>query len=138
MKSLLATIAIIFVAPSLFASANLRVTALATPDVVRAGLPFTIGFFVQNIGPDTAKNVVLTTTATAALRLGDMVAHTSSALPMSVTAPLTGGPFAVTATVSSDTEDADPSDNIAIRTVTVSTNPEIGRASCRERVCLVV
>jgi hypothetical protein len=126
MKALLATIAMIVVAPSLYAASNLRITAALSEDPVRAGLPFAPGFLVQNLGPDIAKNAVLTTNAnTAPLSLGDIGVRNQRPVSVTVTAPLTAGPFAVTATVSSDTEDADPSDNIATRTVTVSTNPDL-------------
>jgi hypothetical protein len=125
MKPLLATIAITLAAPVLFAAANLRVTAMVSENPVRAGLPFAPGFLVQNLGPDIAKNAVLTTTASAPIALHDIGVHWSPQVTVTAVAPLTAGPFTVTATVSSDTEDADPSDNIASRTVTVSTNPDL-------------
>ena len=126
MKAALATIAITLAAPVLFAAANLRVTATVSQDPVRAGLPFAAGFLVKNLGPDIAKKVMLTTNAnTPPLSLGDIGVQVGDQVSVTVTAPLTAGPFAVTATVRSDTEDADPSDNIATRTVTVSTNPDL-------------
>jgi len=126
MKSLLATIAITLAAPALFAAANLRITATLSADPVRGGLPFSPGFLIQNLGPDIAKNAVLITNAnTAPLSLGDIGVRNERGVSVTVTAPRTAGPFAVTATVSSDTEDSDPTDNIATRTVTVSTNPDL-------------
>lgn len=126
MKSLLATIAITLAAPALFAAANLRITTTLSADPVRGGLPFSPGFLIQNLGPDTAKNAVLTTSAnTPPLSLGDIGVGNQRGTSVTVTAPRTAGPFAVTATVSSDTEDSDPTDNIATRTVTVSTNPDL-------------
>jgi len=126
MKSLFATIAIALAAPALFAAANLRITATLSQDPVRGGLPFSPGFLIQNLGPDIAKNAVLTTNAnTAPLLLGDIGVHNSFVNTVTVIAPLTAGSVAVTAAISSDTEDSDPTDNIATRTVTVSTNPDL-------------
>jgi len=126
MKSLLATIAITLAAPALFAAANLRITTTLSADPVRGGLPFSPGFLVENLGPDIAKHAVLTTNAnTTPLLLGDMGVHTNQTVTVTATAPRTAGPFAVTATVSSETEDSDPTDNLATRTVTVSTNPDL-------------
>src|SRR6476661_8747093 len=113
MKSLLATIAISLAAPALFAAANLRITATLSQDPVRGGLPFSPGFLIQNLGPDIAKNAVMTTNAnTTPLSLGDIGVHNSQVDTVTVAAPLTPGPVSVTATISSETEDSDPTDNI--------------------------
>jgi hypothetical protein len=119
-------------------SADLVLDASATP-VVRAGDMFGILTVLHNLGPDVARNVVVTFQVDGLpnaelpcpggrCALGDVqpgADATNSVPQFEVTLPASNLTMTVTITVTSDTPDPHPDNNSVTRTVVVTTAPRL-------------
>jgi hypothetical protein len=136
MKTLLLGAVLSIVSTALFADADLSLIPYTSEGTTFiAGVRRSVTFTVHNNGPDAAKDVVVTITATGAdaigpcatgcpigdgtLRVGDSSASVALDLPD------TPGDVIVTASVTSSTPDPNPGNSRASMTVHVSPNPEI-------------
>jgi hypothetical protein len=129
MKTLL-LIAITAATTPLFASADLKITASTSQTVIRAGYTYSgLSFIVRNDGPDVARNVTMTVTApfevACPCSLGNIPAGQTSSRLIQLLPPGPAGPITVTASVTSDTPDPNPSDNSFSQEMTVSTDPDL-------------
>jgi hypothetical protein len=126
----IAVIAFTLAATSVFASADLTITASTSQTLIRAGYTYSgLSFMVRNNGPDAARNVTLTVTAPFAVpcpcSLGDLPAGQSVTRVMQFMPPGPSGTVTLTASVSSDAPDPSPADNSVSQAMTVSTDPDL-------------
>jgi uncharacterized repeat protein (TIGR01451 family) len=112
--------------------ADLSVTKIATPDPVQVGQTLSYTITVNNAGPDSAKNVIVTDTlpdkilfmaaiadgwtceeisGVVVCKLPELAEGESSVITI-LLIPLEEGELSNSATVSSDTPDPDPDDNV--------------------------
>src|SRR5947209_3487657 len=132
MKPLAIVAALLLSLPSLFASADLKITADSSVTVIRAGFKFPGLFFnVHNDGPDAATGVKLEVSSPIAVGcnscddIGPIPSGESRGRFIDIPAPNGDLTFTVTATVSSAVPDPNPADNTASKTFTVSTAPDL-------------
>lgn len=135
MKSSLAAALLVLLATPLFASADLRLSAPYPPFTVVSGSSGGLLFTLSNKGPDEAKDVVLTVTATGGVLTGcEAGCHVLDTLAygaqVSIFSPHgfnfdNPGVVTITATATSSTPDPDPSNNQTSITVTVSPDPDL-------------
>jgi len=135
MRYALTAALLVFLSTPLFAGADLSLTAGIPSFTVVSGSSGGPTFNLRNRGPDDAKDVVLTVTATGGVltrcETGCLVRDTvvsgdqrmiSSPFGMEFDNP---GVVTITATVTSSTPDPDPSNNQTTITVTVSPDPDL-------------
>jgi hypothetical protein len=130
MKAFLFAAALAMTSTALLASTDLAISVLTPATPIRAGYPSNVQFGVLNHSfVEAAKNVTITITAnvpfTCNCNLGTLQAGTANSAFASFTAPSTAGTIAISATLSSDTQDPDPSNNTASITLPVSTDPDV-------------
>jgi len=129
MKTLVATIAILLAAPSLFASADLVLTVSPPAPLNRAGFTSGLFFQVRNNGPDTATGVKLSISSdvpnTCSCDLGDIPPGQLRGASVSFVVPSIDGTIAFSGTASSNTPDPNPSNNSASVVVNVSADPDL-------------
>jgi hypothetical protein len=116
-------------------SANLRLL-INNDFVINAGESIYLGETLYNFGPDTARNVVITTQligfpgatspCPAGCALGDAAPNRSVKIPQfSAVAPIADFSFTYRITVTTDTSDPDTTNNVAAITVRVSTGTDL-------------
>jgi hypothetical protein len=139
LKSALVSIAIAFAVVAAHAdSADLKIDQFNPEPVEHAGQMFSDNIFISNLGPDTARNVVVTQKVDGfpevqlpcpdgRCSIGDL--KTTDYYPqvprIAQALPLRDFTFTVTVTVSSDTPDPNPENNSVTRTIQVSTAPTL-------------
>ena len=127
---------VLLAAPLFGESADLRLFVNAdTP--IRAGAQFYINTFVENTGPDVARNVVVTFTVDGwpdaqipcggRCVVGNIQPHSSGFVPQwRQFAPVADFEFGLTIAVTSDTPDPDPSNNTTFtQRMRISTAPHL-------------
>jgi hypothetical protein len=135
MKSPIAAALLVLLATPLFASADLSLSAPYPPFTVVSGSSGGLQFNLSNNGPDEAKDVVLTVTATGGVLTGcEAGCHVLDALAYGAQVGIFSphgfefdnpGVVTITATATSSTPDPDPSNNQTSITVTVSPDPDL-------------
>jgi hypothetical protein len=116
-------------------SADVGVTT-NLPQIVRAGDQANVDFFINNAGPDIARNVVLTITTSGLPQaqlpcpngrcvIGDLGPNQGKFIVFGQTMPISDFTFTVSAMVTSDTPDPKPESNSASTTIRVATAPRL-------------
>src|SRR5438270_1965336 len=134
MKSVLLAAAMAFASATLFADADLQlIVSQVNPTTVLAGALRSLPLTVHNSGPDAAKDVIVTVTATGGVSTGlcatgclvgiGTVPVGDLSLSTVVAYPDTPGDVTITASVTSSTPDANTANNRVSLTVHVSPNP---------------
>jgi hypothetical protein len=136
MKTLSLVITLALFSTALLASADLSLSPFNTsPAIFPAGSRRAVTFNLHNAGPDAARDVVVTVTATRGVSMGACETgcpHTST-LPVIGSDPLifdlqlpdTPGDVVITASVTSSTPDPNPGNNRATATVIASPDPDV-------------
>jgi hypothetical protein len=136
MKTLSLVIALTLSSTALFADADLSLSPFNTsPVIFQAGARRAVTFNLRNAGPDAARDVVVTVTATRGVSMGacETGCPLTPSLQVIATDPLTfdfqlpdtPGDMVITATVSSSTPDPNPGNNRATATVIASPDPDV-------------
>jgi Right handed beta helix region len=136
--ALVSLILLLAAAPLLADSADMRIDSFSPGTLERAGFFFYGNIFIRNGGPDTARNVVVTTTVEnwpevqhpcpgGRCVIGDV--KTDDYFPIvpriAQPLPIRDFTFTITVTVSSDTPDPNPSNNTVTRSIRVTTAPHL-------------
>ena len=137
MKPLFLAVTISIVSTTVFAGADLIVTPVIFGDTtpVPIGASRSVRFSVRNDGPDPAKDVVVSLTATGGVSTGPCATgclFNNGTLPVGdfttggfVQFPDTPGDVVITASATSSTPDPNPGNNSASMTVHVSADPDV-------------
>jgi Right handed beta helix region/Domain of unknown function DUF11 len=134
MKSPLAAALLVLMAMPLLADADLSIVAMPSKTVLTSSTGEGMSFTVRNNGPDVARGVFVTITATGGVStqcekgcmvLGGNVGLGNQQIFFSVQFPDSPGDVTFTASVTSSTPDPDFSNNSASMTVTVSPDPDV-------------
>src|SRR5947209_4904810 len=136
MKSFVLAAAMAFASTTLFADADVQlIVSQFNPTTVVAGALYSLPLTVHNSGPDAAKDVIVTVTATGGVSTGlcatgclvgiGTVPVGDQSLSTLVLYPDTPGDVTITASVASSTPDANTANNHVSLTVHVSPNPAV-------------